>query len=45
MRIHGNYLRKTGKRSGRKPNWYIELAKIRSKIDKALNAFDSRPRR
>lgn len=45
MRHHGNYLRKKGKRAGRKPIWYVYLAKIRNDISKALNAFDNRKRK
>ena len=44
MKHHGNYRRKSGKRSGRKPNWYIRLVLIRDNINKALAAFDKRPR-
>lgn len=44
MKHHGNYRRKTGKRSGRKPLWYVALRTQRDLIQRALDKFDRRRR-
>lgn len=41
-RIHGNYRRKHGKRAGRKPLWYVALARQRDFINRILAKFDNR---
>lgn len=39
---HGNYRRKHGKRSGRKPDWYVALIFQRNFIQKVLDKWDAR---
>lgn len=39
---HGNYRRKHGKRSGRKPLWYVALARQRDFIQRILDKHDNR---
>ena len=43
-RIHGNYRRKRGKRSGRKPNWYVAIAYQIAFMQRVLNKWDARRR-
>lgn len=39
---HGNYRRKHGNRSGRKPNWYVAIAHQINFMKRVLAKWDSR---